>query len=50
VTKVLLTDKELTNVRIDPKLETADIDVTNNSWPKNETESKFDKFKRQIKN
>jgi hypothetical protein len=50
VTKVLLTDKELTNVRIDPKLETADIDVTNNSWPKNETESKFDKFKSQIKN
>ncbi len=50
VTKVLVTDKEITNVQIDPKLETADIDVTNNSWPKNETESKFDKFKSQIKN
>lgn len=50
VTKVLVTDKELTNVQIDPKLETADIDVTNNSWPKKETETKFDKFKTQIKN
>ena len=30
---------------IDPDLETADIDTSNNSWPKKEN-SKFDKFKK----
>ena len=34
---------------VDPKAETADIDVTNNSWPKEEQESDFDKFKQSIK-
>ena len=29
---------------IDPDLETADIDTSNNSWPKKDN-SKFDKFK-----
>ena len=28
--------------KIDPKLETADIDATNNSWPKEVVKSKFD--------
>ena len=34
---------------VDPKAETADIDPTNNSWPKEEQESDFDKFKQSIK-
>lgn len=50
VTKVLATDKELVAVKIDPDQETADVDLTNNSWPKQETESKFEKFKESSKN
>jgi hypothetical protein len=34
---------------VDPNLETADIDVSNNSWPKKEAESDFDKFKNKVK-
>ena len=45
VTKVLATDKELTGVLLDPDLETADVDVSNNRWPKQEQESEFDSFK-----
>jgi hypothetical protein len=40
--KVYATDKAIKQIQIDPKLETADIDVTNNSWPKAEVKSKFD--------
>jgi hypothetical protein len=40
--KVYATAKAIKQIQIDPKLETADIDVTNNTWPKQETKSKFD--------
>jgi hypothetical protein len=40
--KVYATNKAIKQIQIDPKLETADIDVTNNSWPKVEAKSKFD--------
>jgi hypothetical protein len=40
--KVYATNKAIKQIQIDPKLETADIDVTNNSWPKAEVKSKFD--------
>lgn len=40
--RVFATEKEIKKIQIDPKLETADIDVTNNSWPKVEVKSKFD--------
>lgn len=40
--KVYATTKAIKQIQIDPKLETADIDVTNNTWPKVETKSKFD--------
>ncbi|KIA87418.1 M1 family metallopeptidase [Flavobacterium sp. AED] len=40
--KVYATEKAIKKIQIDPKLETADIDVTNNSWPKTEVKSKFD--------
>jgi hypothetical protein len=40
--KVYATDKAIKKIQIDPKLETADIDVTNNSWPKETVKSKFD--------
>ncbi|WP_367755118.1 M1 family metallopeptidase [Flavobacterium sp. WC2430] len=40
--KVYATEKAIKKIQIDPKLETADIDVTNNTWPKEEIKSKFD--------
>ncbi|MDA6070732.1 M1 family metallopeptidase [Flavobacterium sp. AC] len=40
--KVYATSKAIKSIQIDPKLMTADIDVTNNSWPKVEVKSKFD--------
>ncbi len=40
--RVFATEKAIKTIQIDPKLETADIDVTNNSWPKAEVKSKFD--------
>lgn len=40
--KVFATHKAVKKIQIDPKLETADIDVTNNTWPKQEVKSKFE--------
>jgi hypothetical protein len=40
--KVFATEKAIRKIQIDPKLETADIDVTNNAWPKEEVKSRFD--------
>ncbi|MCV9928410.1 M1 family metallopeptidase [Flavobacterium sp. LS1R49] len=40
--KVYATEKAIKSIQIDPKLLTADIDVTNNTWPKVEEKSKFD--------
>jgi len=42
IKKVYAVSKAIKQIQIDPKLETADIDVTNNSWPKAEVKSKFD--------
>lgn len=47
ITKVLVTDKEIVNVLIDPHLETADIDVSNNSWPQKQPDTKFDNFRNR---
>ena len=46
---VLSSQSELVGVVVDPKAETADIDVTNNSWPKKEEKSDFDQMKENIK-
>ena len=42
VSRTFATKKQITKITIDPKLETADVDVTNNVWPKVEVKSKFD--------
>ncbi len=42
VNRTFATQKAITKIQIDPKLETADIDTTNNSWPKTVEKSKFD--------
>ena len=49
VKRVISTQQELVGVVVDPKLETADIDTTNNSWPRKEEKSGFDQFKEKIK-
>ena len=42
VSRTFATKKTVKKILIDPKLETADVDVTNNAWPKEVTKSKFD--------
>jgi hypothetical protein len=40
--RVFATTKEIKSIVVDPNFETADIDTTNNTWPKQATPSKFD--------
>ena len=49
VNKVVLSDKKIISIILDPDLETADIDTSNNTWPKNQDKSDFEKFKEKIK-
>ncbi|SDS11410.1 M1 family metallopeptidase [Winogradskyella sediminis] len=49
VTKAVASDKEIVSIQIDPDLETADVDTTNNVWPKEVKESEFDKFKARAR-
>ena len=42
VTRTFATNQQIVKVIVDAKLETADIDTTNNTWPREETPSKFD--------
>ncbi len=45
ISKAIASDKEIVEIKVDPDLETADIDTSNNSWPKKVKQSQFDKFK-----
>lgn len=45
VTKTLHTTKEVVGVVLDPRLETADVDTSNNVWPPKEAKSRFQLFK-----
>ncbi len=49
VTKAIASEKEIVSIIVDPKLETADIDTSNNSWPKEVKQSEFDNFKNKVK-
>ena len=49
VKKMVTSDKEIIGITVDPDLETADIDTSNNSWPKAEETSEFDAFKEKVK-
>ena len=42
VSRTFATQKVISKILVDPKLETADIDTSNNSWPKTIEKSKFD--------
>ncbi len=46
VSKVFAFKKEVVGVEIDPFLETADVDLTNNAWPRKLQPSKFELYKR----
>jgi len=51
VTKVFPTDKEISKIILDPYLETADTDTSNNYYPPQQESSRFETFKqRQINN
>ncbi len=47
--RVFSSTKKIKSIKVDPDLETADVDTSNNSWPKKET-NKFDEFKKKVKN
>jgi len=47
VSKAVATDKEIIKVVVDPFLETADVNLENNSWPREEKEDKFEQFRNQ---
>jgi hypothetical protein len=47
VTKLLITPKELESVEVDPRLETADADRSNNYWPPRPAKTRFQIFKEQ---
>ena len=49
VKRVVSSTKELVGIAVDPKAETADIDITNNSWPAKEVKSEFDAFKEGLR-
>ena len=49
VTKAVHSDKQITKIVIDPDLETADVDLSNNSFP-NTSKDQFSKFKTKMKN
>ena len=50
VGKTIASDKEITNIMVDPDEETADIDTSNNAWPKRKKLGEFDTFKEGQKN
>ncbi|MFT5295891.1 MAG: hypothetical protein ACI9YH_001907, partial [Colwellia sp.] len=49
VSKLFITDKEVTAIAIDPNWETADVDVNNNYWPARPIKSSFELYKRKKK-
>ncbi len=49
VSKVLPSEMEITKIMVDPDEETADIDTSNNAWPKRKKLGEFDNFKKSKK-
>ena len=43
--RLLASDKEIVGVQVDPNEETADVNTTNNSWPRTKVQTDFDRFK-----
>ncbi len=49
ITKVFVKDKEVASIKLDPMRETADIDESNNSWPKTPELTRLQIFKAKQK-
>jgi hypothetical protein len=49
ITKVFVKDKEVASIKLDPMRETADIDETNNSWPRISEPTKFEIYKAKAR-
>lgn len=49
VSKLLVTEKEIHSIVLDPYLETADADVSNNAFPREVQKSRFKLFKQEEK-
>ncbi len=47
VTKTFIKDKEVTNILLDPNFELADVELSNNVFPKKAGGSRFDQFKKK---
>jgi len=47
VSKLFISDQEVTAIAIDPNWETADVDVNNNYWPARPIKSRFELYKRK---
>ena len=45
--KLLVTDREVVGITLDPHWETADTDLNNNYWPARAVESRLELFKRE---
>lgn len=49
ISKAISSDKEIVRIVVDPDLETADIDTSNNSWPKEVVQNDFETFKKKVR-
>ena len=49
VKRAVPSSKAITKIVVDPNQETADIDTSNNSWPKRKKLGEFDQFKDKVK-
>ena len=47
VKRIFATEKKVLKIVVDPKLETADIDTSNNTWPKQDNTTKFDQIEKK---
>jgi hypothetical protein len=47
ITKLIITDEPMVGLVQDPYLETADVDTSNNAWPRKVTPSRLELFKTQ---
>ena len=45
--RIFATEKKVVKIQLDPKLETADIDVSNNTWPKEAVVDKFEQIEKK---
>ncbi|MEW7280022.1 M1 family metallopeptidase [Aquimarina sp. 2201CG1-2-11] len=49
VKRAIASEKAISKIMVDPNRETADIDTSNNYWPKKNVTSKFQQFKNKVK-